>query len=73
MLLAPVNLIYLEFTDNLACQLVPRVSDVTFFGPKEVTQQEAFITNIDLTNGNERELLDNYWMPSISAGGKSAS
>ena len=35
--------------------------------------QEAFITNIDLTNGNERELLDNYWMPSISAGGKSAS
>ena len=36
-------------------------------------KQEAFITNIDLTNGNERELLDNYWMPSISAGGKSAS
>ena len=35
--------------------------------------QEAFITNIDLTNGNESELLDNYWMPSISAGGKSAS
>ena len=34
---------------------------------------ETFITNIDLTDGNERELLDNYWMPSISAGGKSAS
>ena len=39
----------------------------------EIDKQEAFITNIDLTNGNERELLDNYWMPSISAGGKSAS
>ena len=48
-------------------------TDMPFVHSQILRQQEAFITSIDITNGNERELLDNYWMPSISAGGKSAS